>query len=91
MSLRSALVDTRRAGIYIAAMATKLTDQLVDKRLLPRNIEKGLIDEKGVEKHLSGLKDVSENLEHVPFVDAEEEATEGDAGTPVEAAEQAPE
>jgi hypothetical protein len=58
-------------------MATKLTDQLVDKRLIERNVRKGLLDRKGVDKHIADLSDAASNSEKVPFVDPDaEEATE---------------
>jgi hypothetical protein len=52
-------------------MASKLTDQVVDKRLVERNIRKGLIDRKGVNKHIADTKDMTANVEMVPYYDPE--------------------
>lgn len=52
-------------------MATKLTDQLVDKRLIDRNLQKGTLDDKKLKAHLKALKDVSANAENVPYYDAD--------------------
>lgn len=65
-------------------MASKLTDQVVDKRLVERNIRKGLIDRKGVDKHIADTKDVAGNVEMVPYYDPEPE--EGEAEATAEAA-----
>ena len=56
------------------------SDQLLDKRTLDRNITKGLVTQKEVEKHLAGLADKSANAEYLDPAEslAEElEAIEG--------------
>lgn len=72
-------------------MASKLTDQIVDKRLVERNIRKGLITRKAANKHVADTKDVADNIESVPYYDpevpeeelaAEGEAPEGAADAP---------
>lgn len=40
---------------------------LVDKRLVERNIHKGLISRKDFEKHLKDLPDSADNAEEVEF------------------------
>jgi len=60
-------------------MATKLTDQVVDKRLIERNIRKGVIDRKGAEKHIAATKDVADNAESIPLHDPETVAEEDEA------------
>jgi hypothetical protein len=57
-------------------MAKKLDEQLVDRRIVDRNIKKGLIDRKEYDKYLDGLDDTSENMEYVSL--EEEEETEGE-------------
>lgn len=52
-------------------MASKLTDQIVDKRLVERNIRKGLITRKAADKHVADTKDVEANAEEVPYYDPE--------------------
>ena len=54
-------------------MATKLTDQIVDKRLQERNIRKGLLQRQGLDKHIADLKDAASNAETVPYIEPEEE------------------
>lgn len=83
-------------------MASKLTDQIVDKRLVERNIRKGLITRKAADKHVADTKDVADNIESVPYYDpevpeeelaAEGEAAEGEAvegGEAVDAPADAP-
>ncbi|MBK8591736.1 MAG: hypothetical protein IPN77_21970 [Sandaracinaceae bacterium] len=41
------------------------SDQLLDKRILDRNITKGLVTQKEVDKHLAALPDKSANAEYV--------------------------
>ncbi|MCB9656371.1 MAG: hypothetical protein R3B40_08395 [Polyangiales bacterium] len=41
------------------------SDQLLDKRILDRNLAKGLITQKEVDKHLAGLADNSANAEYL--------------------------
>lgn len=56
------------------------SDQLLDKRIVDRNLQKGLLSKKDIEKHLNGLKDVSDNAEYVdPTAEPEPEETEGEA------------
>ncbi|MFK8002629.1 MAG: hypothetical protein AB8H86_23770 [Polyangiales bacterium] len=70
-------------------MASKLTDQIVDKRLVERNIRKGLITRKAADKHVADTKDVADNIESVPYYDPEvpeeELAAEGEAAEGAEA------
>lgn len=61
----------RRAGLNPRAMARKLTDQLVDKRLIDRNLQKGTLDDKKLKAHLQSLKDVADNAENVPYYDTD--------------------
>ena len=41
------------------------SDQLLDKRILDRNLAKGLVTQKEVDKHLAGLADKSANAEYL--------------------------
>lgn len=41
------------------------SDQLLDKRILDRNLAKGLVTQKEVEKHLAALVDKSANAEYL--------------------------
>lgn len=41
------------------------SDQLLDKRILERNLAKGLVTQKEVDKHLASLADKSANAEYV--------------------------
>ncbi|MBK6574607.1 MAG: hypothetical protein IPG17_00095 [Sandaracinaceae bacterium] len=41
------------------------SDQLLDKRILDRNMAKGLVTQKEVDKHLAALPDKSTNAEYV--------------------------
>ena len=41
------------------------SDQLLDKRILDRNLAKGLVTQKEVDKHLAALADKSANAEYV--------------------------
>ena len=41
------------------------SDQLLDKRILDRNMAKGLVTQKEVDKHLAALADKSANAEYV--------------------------
>jgi hypothetical protein len=52
-------------------------EHLVDKRIIDRNIAKGLISRKDYESHLEGLKDASENA---AAVEVSEEEGEDEAG-----------
>ena len=61
-------------------MASKLTDQIVDKRLVERNIRKGLITRKAADKHVADTKDVEANAEQVPYYDPETPEEEEGAG-----------
>ena len=51
-------------------------DHLFDKRILERNLQKGQITEKDLEKHLVGLPDQAAKA---TFVDYSAEALESDA------------
>lgn len=51
-------------------------DFLLDKRVVHRNIAKGLVDKKQWEKHLSGLPNMEKNSEPcAPPAEAKPEAT----------------
>jgi len=41
------------------------SDQLLDKRILDRNLAKGLVTQKEVDKHLAALPDKSANAEYL--------------------------
>ena len=66
-------------------MASKLTDQIVDKRLVERNIRKGLITRKAANKHIADTKDVASNVESVAYYEPEAEAVEAAAPVTEEA------
>ena len=57
-------------------MAKNLDEQLVDRRTVERNIQKGLLTRKDYEGYLGKLKDVEDNAETVDL--EEEEAAEGE-------------
>lgn len=59
-------------------MAKQVDDFLVDKRIVERNMKKGLLGKKEYEQYLKSLADVEENAEVVDL-EAEEEAAEGEA------------
>ncbi len=62
----------------------KLDAQLVDRRTVERNIEKGLLSREDYQAYLKGLADAEGNAEVVDL--EEEEAAEADAdATPEEA------
>jgi hypothetical protein len=60
-------------------------DFLFDKRIVQRNIDKGLIEAKDLEKRLKGLTDLTEEATVTSFesvvaaADAEDEADDGDS------------
>lgn len=54
--------------------AKKLTERLVDKRIIDRNIKKGLLDRADHDKHLAGLKDMESNSEIVELEMGETES-----------------
>jgi len=58
-------------------MAKNLDEQLVDRRTVERNIEKGLLTRKDYEGYLGKLKDAEDNAETVSL-EEEEEAVEGE-------------
>ena len=62
---------------------------LVDKRIVERNIKKGLITRKDYEKHLSDLRDRADNAEFIltGADDDDDDDDEGDDGD--DAAEEA--
>lgn len=66
-------------------MAKNLDEQLVDRRTVERNIQKGLLTRKDYDKYLDKLKDVEDNAEEVVL--EEEEEAEGEAAEGEEAAE----
>ena len=63
------------------------TDQfLFDKRLVEKNIRRGLVTRKQYNAHLKTLSDVGDNLEHLEL---EEDSEEAEAVETAEAAEPA--
>jgi hypothetical protein len=66
------------------------TDQfLFDKRLVEKNIRRGLVTRKQYNAHLKTLSDVGDNLEHLELEEDSEEAEEAEAVETAEAAEPA--
>jgi hypothetical protein len=59
-------------------MASKITDFLVDKRIVERNIDKGLLTKKDYDQHISALADREDNAEIVDFEAQAEEAAEAE-------------
>ena len=53
----------------------KLDEQVIDKRIVERNIEKGLLTEEEHQSHLIGLPDLKDNAEKVKLFTDEEEQT----------------
>ena len=53
----------------------KMDDQVVDKRIVERNIQKGLLTRDALEKHLAKLPDVADNAEYVSVESEEDAAT----------------
>ena len=53
----------------------KMDDQVVDKRIVERNIQKGLLTRDALEKHLAKLPDVVDNAEYVSVESEEDAAT----------------
>lgn len=47
-------------------MAT-LNDRLTDKRIVERNIDKGLLTKEQLEKHLAALPDLAAQAEFIPL------------------------
>ena len=47
-----------------------MAEQLYDKRIIERNIKKGLIQRKDLEKHLKELPDVADNMQVVELDEA---------------------
>ena len=69
--------DRMDAGLDVAGTRRYLTrlmasDRLVDKRIVERNISKGLLSESEYQKYLTALPDVASKAEMVDYgVDAE--------------------
>lgn len=53
-------------------------DSQIDKRVVKRNIAKGIVDPKELQKQVQHLKDVADNVELVPLPGASE--GDGDDG-----------
>jgi hypothetical protein len=51
----------------------KQNDRLVDKRVVERNVEKGLLSKADLEKHLTALPDVAQNGEWTSYDDDAED------------------
>lgn len=56
-------------------------DFLLDKRVLDRNMAKGLLDNKAIEKHHASLPDVADNAERCSPPAAEGSSAEAEAET----------
>jgi len=67
-------------------MAKEITDFLVDKRIVDRNIEKGLLSQKEHEKYLKSLDDAEGNMEYVDLSEPEEASGESEEPTPTRGA-----
>lgn len=57
-------IDSREGEITLGLMAG-LGDKVLDKRIVERNITKGLISKERYEKHLTELPDREGSYEHV--------------------------
>jgi hypothetical protein len=51
----------------------KQNDRVVDKRVVERNLDKGLISKADLEKHLAALPDAAANAEWSTFDDEDED------------------
>jgi hypothetical protein len=60
-------------------------DFLLDKRVLQRNIAKGLVEKKAFDEHLAALPDVEDNAEACAPEEPEEKAEGADEGAAEEA------
>ncbi len=58
-------------------MSTK-NEFLFDKRIIQRNVDKGLVDAKTVEKTLSTLPDRADNVTVSTYDDVDDDTTSGD-------------
>ncbi|MBO6940254.1 MAG: hypothetical protein JJ863_35100 [Deltaproteobacteria bacterium] len=63
----------------------KIDEQLVDRRTVDRNIEKGLLTRKDYEAYLGKLKDSEDNAETVSLEEDEVEAEGADEAAETEA------
>jgi len=66
-------------------------DFLLDKRVVDRNVAKGLVTYDDLNKHVAALEDVEDNAEPCVPDAAEEEAAEGSEEKATESADAAPE
>jgi hypothetical protein len=75
-----ALVRSFRAPYEEMRMATKeaLTPGLIDKRVVERNIKKGLVSREAFDKHLTALPDVADAAETIKARLGEDEEPEMD-------------
>lgn len=53
-----------------------INDTLTDKRVVARNILKGLVDQKELDKHVKGLPDVGDNVEMMSYGEEDEDGEE---------------
>jgi hypothetical protein len=63
LSWRRLRVAASRRKAREVAMAKQLSEFVLDKRILERNLKKGLITAKELEEHLAKLSDVGEKAE----------------------------
>ncbi|MBX3249649.1 MAG: hypothetical protein KF901_20905 [Myxococcales bacterium] len=54
-------------------MAKQLSDFVLDKRILERNLKKGLLTQKDLESHIGGLPDRADHAETIRIGPAVEE------------------
>jgi hypothetical protein len=50
-----------------------ITESLIDKRVVARNIDKGLVDAKELEKHIKGLPDIADKGEIISYAEEGDE------------------
>ena len=55
-----------------------INDTLTDKRVVARNILKGLVDQKELDKHVKGLPDVGDNVEIMSYGEDDEDGEDGE-------------
>ena len=64
----------------------KMDDQIVDKRIVERNIQKGLLTRDALEKHLAKLPDAADNAEYVSVDEENDAAPEAEGAEGAEGA-----
>ena len=53
-------------------------DRLTDKRIVERNLDKGLLTKEQLEKHLAALPDLSANAEYLTIHDVDDDDDDDD-------------